>query len=293
MTRFSTLSDRLRPLLAAAPAAVLLALFGLGPMLLLLRVSLFADAGGRVFYLPDTWTLENYPNLGGDPYFRDVLVFTICFGAAVALLTMLIAYPLSLFIHSLPPRAKSAALAAVVLPKLASVLVVIYGLEYLLSNAGPINRVLLALGMFREPVPMLHNLAGAMIGETYLILPYAVLVLVGGLDRIDPSLAAAARGLGATSWQAFRRVTLPLSLPAIFLAGQISLIWALSAFLGPMLLGGPEQTTLAVEVQRQALERNDWPKGAVVAVAMIATLAVCLTLYALPAIVLRRKEGGA
>ncbi len=204
---------------------------------------------------------------------------------------MLIAYPLALFIHSLPPRGKGVALTAVVLPKLASVLVVIYGLKYLLSNTGPVNGVLLTLGMVRQPVPLLHNLPGVLIGEIYLILPYAVLVLVGGLDGLDSSLIAAARGLGASSWQAFCRVTLPLSLPAVLLAGQISLIWALGALLGPMLLGGPPQTTLAVEVQRQALEKNDWPKGAAVAIAMLAALGFCLMLYSLPALVLRRKGG--
>lgn len=293
MTQRPSLPGRLWPLLPAAPAVTLLALFYFAPMALLLRVSLFADAGGRGFYRPGTWTLENYRVLAGDPYFREVLAFTLLLGAGVALLTMLIAYPLALFIDGLPPRGKAAALAAVVLPKLASVLVAIYGLEYILSSAGPVNRLLLALGLARQPVPMLHDLAGAVIGETFLILPYAVLVLVAGLGRIDPALAAAARGLGASPWGAFRRVTLPLSLPALLLAGQISLIWALGAFLGPMLLGGPEQITLAVEVQRQALERNDWPRGAVAAVAMLATLAVCLALYALPASLLRRKGRGA
>lgn len=279
--------------LLAAPAVTLLGLFFFGPMVLLFRVSFYEDAGGQGFYRPNTWTLAHYGQAAGDPYFRDVLIFTVLLGAAITLLTMLIAYPLALFIHSLAPRGKIVALTAVVLPKLASVLVVIYGLKYLLSNVGPVNGFLLALGAVQAPVPLLHNLTGVLIGEIYLILPYAILVLVGGLHRIDPLLAAAARGLGASSWQAFRRVTLPLSLPAALLAGQISLIWALGALLGPMLLGGPEQTTLAVEVQRQALERNDWPQGAVAAVAMLAALAICLALYALPARLLRRKGGQA
>ena len=287
MNRTSSLSDRVRPWLLAAPAVALLTLFFVGPMLLLLRVSLFEDAAGAGFYRPDTWTLENYHALAGDAYFHEVLLFSVFFGAVVTAATLAVAYPLALFVHALPPRGKAVALTAVVLPKLASVLVVLYGLEYLLSNAGPVNGALLALGM--PPAPLLHNFAGAAVGETYLIAPYAVLVLVAWLGRIDAALVPAARGLGASAWQAFRRVTLPLSLPGLFLAGQISLIWALGAFLGPLLLGGPRQTTLAVEVQRQALEKNDWPQGAAAAVAMLATLAVCSALYGLPAFLLRRK----
>ena len=181
-----------------------------------------------------------------------------------------------------PPRRKALALAAVLLPKLASVLVIVYGLQLVLSGTGPVNEVLLALGLIDEPLMLFRNLMGVVIGETYLILPYAVLVLVVGLSRIDPALTVAARGLGATSWQAFRRVTWPLSLPALAAAGQLSLIWALAALLGPMLLGSPQETTLAVEVQRQALENNRWPRGAATAVLLLLTLGVCLAIYALP-----------
>src|SRR5262249_4005919 len=155
---------------------------------------------------------------------------------------------------------------AVLLPKLASVLVIVYGLQLVLSGTGPVNEGLLALGLIDVPLMLFRNLTGVVIGETYLILPYAVLVLVVGLSRIDPALTAAARGLGATPWQAFRRVTWPLSLPALAAAGQLSLIWALAALLGPMLLGSPQEMTLAVEVQRQALENNNWPRGAATAV---------------------------
>jgi ABC-type spermidine/putrescine transport system permease subunit I len=142
---------------------------------------------------------------------------------------------------------------------------------------------LVALGVFDRPRLLTHNRIGVMIAETYLLLPYAVLVLTTALDRIDPTLTAAARGLGAGPWQSFRRVTLPLSLPGLALAGQLSLVWALGALLGPFLLGGPDETTLAVEVQQQTLEKSNWPRGAAHAVLMLATLAVCLSIYAAPA----------
>jgi ABC-type spermidine/putrescine transport system permease subunit I len=72
-----------------------------------------------------------------------------------------------------------------------------------------------------------------------------------------------------------------LSLPDVLLAGQLSLIWGLGAFLGPLLLGSPEQNTLAIEVHYQGFEFNHWPKAALAAVLMLATLGVCLFTYAL------------
>jgi ABC-type spermidine/putrescine transport system permease subunit I len=262
-------------LLLVAPAALLLAVFFAGPLLLLLRVSLFAPAGGRGFYQPGTWTAGNYAGLAADPYFREVFTFTLLLAAGVTVLVLSIAYLLALFIHGLPPRPRALALGAVVLPKLASMLVVVFGLQALLSGTGPVSRLLLALGR-AEPVSLTHNLTGAVLGETYLLLPYAVLLLVVALRRIDPAVTAAARGLGASPWRAFRRVTLPLSAPGLAAAGQLTFVWALGAFVGPLLLGGPNEITLAVEVHRQAVENNRWPAGAATAVVLIATFALTL-----------------
>jgi ABC-type spermidine/putrescine transport system permease subunit I len=261
----------------ASPALLLLTVFLAGPLVLLVRVSLFAPAAGIGFYQPGTWTAGNFADLAGDPYFREVLGFTLLLALGVTLLVLLIAYPLALFIHALPPRRKAVALGAVLLPKLASVLVGVYGLQALLSGTGPVNRVLLACGFVDEPVLLTHNLIGTVIGETYLLLPYAVLLLVVALAHIEPALLAAARGLGASPCQAFRRVTLPLSAPGLRATGQLILVWELGAFVGPLLLGGPSQTTLAVEVHRQAVENNRWPRGAATALVLIALFAVTLS----------------
>jgi ABC-type spermidine/putrescine transport system permease subunit I len=276
--------------LLAAPAVVLLLSLLVGPLLLLFRVSLYEEAGSRGFYRPGTWTLGSYRFLLADRYTHEVLLFTVLLGLGVTLLVLVLGYILALFIHGLPPGWKAAALALVILPKLASVLVVLCGLQLLLGSNGPINSLLLALGVISEPLMLHRNLVGVVVGETWLILPYAVLVLVAALDRIDPELARAARSLGAGPWQVFRRITWPLSRPGLILAGQLSLIWALGALLGPVLMGGPQETTLSVEVHRQGFERNNWPRGAATAVLAGATLVVCLVLVLAP---IRRKKGGA
>jgi ABC-type spermidine/putrescine transport system permease subunit I len=280
------------PWLLSAPAVgVLLVLFA-GPLLLLLRVSLYESSpGGTGFYRPGTWSACAYAELLGERFGRGIVAFTVLLGVAVAALSVLIGYPLALFIHSLPRRAKAFALGAVVLPKLANVFVIIYGVNLLLGHSGPVNRALLLLGATSEPLLLTHNLFGVLVAETYLILPYAVLVLVPALDRIDPALVAAARGLGAGPFGAFRRVTLPLSLPGVAVAGQLCLIWALGAFVGPMLVGGPEQATLAVRVQKTGLEYGDWPRAAATAVLSLLTVAVCVAGYAWPARAMRRAGG--
>jgi ABC-type spermidine/putrescine transport system permease subunit I len=284
------LLERLWPSLLAAPAALLWLAFLLGPLGLLVRLSLCHSDPGRDFYQPGTWTLHSYRELAGEVYFRQVLGFTLLLGVAVTLLTLLLAYPLALFIHGLRPRGRALALTAAVLPKFAGVLVVVFGLKLLLSNDGPVNRLLLLLGVVGQPLPLGRNLAGVVIGETWLLLPYAVLILVAALARIDPDLVPAARGLGATPWQAFRRITLPQSVPGLLVAGELTLLWSLGALVGPLLLGSPQQRTLAVEVQRQALEYSDWPRAAATAVVMLLALAACLALGRLATGWLRRAD---
>src|SRR5262249_53007770 len=152
------------------------------------------------FFVPGTWTAANFLAVT-DGYGLSLLGFTLFFGAATAVLTILVGYPLALFIRSLPPSGQRAALAAVLLPKLAGVLVIVFGLQQLLGDSGPVNRLLLAVGVVGEPVRLVRNGFGALAGEVYLILPYAVLVLAAQLLGIDPNLEAAARGLGASRWQ--------------------------------------------------------------------------------------------
>jgi len=285
-----------QPWLLSAPAVLLLLAFFLVPLLLLLRVSLY-EGGGRSgfgiggFYQPGTWTMQTYTTLLDETYFREVLAFTLFLGVSVTLLTLLVAYPLALYVHGLPARWKALALTAAVLPKLANVLVIIYGLKLLLGSSGPINETLVALGIVTEPLMLFHNLTGVLIGEVYLILPYALLVLVAALDRIDPNLVPAARGLGASGWSSFWRITLPLSMPGISLAALLCLIWALGAFVAPVLLGSPNEITLAVEVQRQTFENINWPRGAATAVLMLLTLCACLAFYRAPGTLLQRWRG--
>jgi ABC-type spermidine/putrescine transport system permease subunit I len=262
---------------------LLLAVFFLIPLLLLLRVSLCqAGEEGRL-YQPGTWSVAAYSELLGERFGRGVIGFTVALGIGVAFLAVLIGYPLAYFIHTLPRRTKHLALGAVLLPKLANVYVVLYGLNLLLAQTGPVNRVLVGLGVYSEPLLLTHNLTGVLIAETYLILPYAVLVLVPVFDAIDPTLVAAARGLGAGPWSSFRRVTLPLSLPGVVVAAQLCLIWALGAFVGPVLLGGPDQATLAVLVEREGMTYGNWPRAAATAVLTLVTIAVCVAVYSWPA----------
>src|SRR5262249_26359887 len=138
------------------PAWAMLALFLAGPLGLLVRVSLYEPGRGRGFYTPGTWTLAAYPEAVADPVTRGVAAFTVVAGLGITALTLEAAYPLALFVHSLDGRSRRLALGLIVLPKLCNVLAVVYGLQLLLPR----------------------GLIGVVLTEAYLLLPYAVLLIV-------------------------------------------------------------------------------------------------------------------
>ncbi len=255
---------RVSALLPAGPALAMVCGLVIGPLLLLIRVSLYEPATGRGFYTPGTLSFTNYAAFA-DGYLLGIAGFTVGCGLAIATMVLLIAYPLGLFLSSLTARMQLIALGLILMPKTAGLLAMLFGLQRWLPR----------------------GVLATLIAEVYLVLPYAVIVIYAQLLNLDPTLRAAARGLGASSWQVFRRVTLPLSMPGMILAFQLGLMWGLGAFLGPLFLGRPNETTLAVELHRQAFEYGRWPLAATEAVGLLVLVTVAAT--GVPAVVQMRR----
>lgn len=269
---------RIPPLpLLLAPSLLILLVFFVLPIFWLVRLSLFERASGGGFYVPDSFTPRHYAALLGDPYFHQVFGATLRLAAIVTAAAMVLAYPLAVYIYRTGPRLRSGAVLAVLLPKLTNLLVAMYGVLALLSNAGPLNRALLWAGLIRQPLPMFANLFAVAFGETLIITPYPVLILAAALHGVDRELEDAARGLGAGAWRAFYEVPFRLTLSSALLAALVTLIWALGAFTAPVVLGNPDLYPVGVEVYTTTFEDVNWPLGAALAVSnLVGVLALAL-----------------
>ena len=195
-----------------APLFVMLVFFFAGPLLWLLRVSLYQSRGasgfgiggaegqtGGGFYVEGTWTLENYGRILTDEYFQAITIFTLEFALLVTIVTMLLAYPMAYYIYKAGPRLKIVLLILVILPKLSNILVLVYGLQILLANNGWINKLLVAVGVSDEPVKMVYTLFSAAVSKVLLIIPYTILVITAALHGLDPTLRDARPGHGRQS----------------------------------------------------------------------------------------------
>lgn len=273
-------------LLLVSPVALFLLVFFLTPFLSLFRVSLASNPGGSgygagtPFYREGTWTIDNYVRFFSDAYFLKMALFTVQFGVLVCIISTVVSFAFAYQIYRSPPWLKGVLLLTVILPKFTNVLVLMYGLLVVFGTSGLLNRALMALGVINDPIIMLFNLFGVMLGETILVMPYCVLVILAVLQSIDRSLVDAAQGLGASRLRAFWEVSLPLSLPGVWVSVLLSFMWGVGAFAAPYLLGNPDLYTLAVEVDNQVNGRLNWAMGATIAFVLMGIIGGLIYVYA-------------
>jgi ABC-type spermidine/putrescine transport system permease subunit I len=247
-----------RGLLPALPALVLLFAFFLFPVVRMLGFSL---EGG---------SLDWYAKALGEELYLRVFWNTFEIALFVTAICLLIGYPLGFLIATTTPGWATLGFIFVLLPLWTSVLVRTYAWMVLLGRNGVFNRWLIELGVITDPIPMLNNFTGVLIGMVHVLLPYMVLPIYGAVRRLDPALVAAAEGLGASSWSIFWRIYLPLTLPGIFAGATIVFVLSLGFFITPALLGGGKVMMLAVLIEQQIHQTLNWPFAAALSAVLLA-----------------------
>ncbi|MCS6853423.1 MAG: ABC transporter permease subunit [Elioraea sp.] len=254
--------------LLALPALVVLALgFGL-PLAVLIRVSLnrTVETGA----METAFGLQTYRKILADDFLGQIALDTLGLAVGCAAAATVLALPVALAIRAAPRGWQGALALAAIAPLLVSGTGRIIGWLAILGDGGMVNALLLALGL--PSLRLINNWTGVRIGLTESLMPYAVLVLLAGLGRLDPRLDEAAATLGAGRVRTFWRVTLPLAAPALLAAFALTLVLGLSAFITPKLMGGGRVFVIATEIFDLALETVDWPAAA--ALAMLLLLGV-------------------
>lgn len=252
---------------AAGPGLLFLLVLYLIPMALLLAQSV---EGG---------SFAHYEKALTDGLYVRVLLDTLLIAGCVSLICLLVAYPVAYALTILPSPWPAIGIAFVLLPFWTSVLVRTYGWMVLLGRNGLINRALSDLGWIDTPLPLLNNMTGVLIGMTHVLLPYMVFPLFAVMRRMDPNMVTAAQGLGASGWQIFRRVYLPLTLPGVLAGTTLVFVLSIGFFITPALLGGGKVHMVAVLIEQQVRTFLNWGfAGALSAVLLGATLLVYLGL---------------
>jgi spermidine/putrescine transport system permease protein len=266
-----SLHARLAGGILLVPGVAWLTLFFVVPLAMILVVALGErDQLDRIVL--DRLSLDNFAR-AFDPRFLPTFLNSLRYALITMLLSLAIGYPIAYWISRYGGRHKALLLILVMLPFWTSYIIRTYAWMIVLRDNGVANSILQAIGLTSEPLILLNTDFSVIVGMTYGFLPFAILPLYVSIDRLDPSLVAAARDLYADGREAFLRVTLPLTAPGIVAASILTFIPAIGDFVTPDLLGGAGTTTIAKVVQELFLEGRDWPYGAALGfVLMVVTL---------------------
>lgn len=242
------------------PATALLVLMFVLPTLLIALMSLrnYTASSG----IGTDWTLANYLSVLADSFYLEIMARTLFLGLLVTVATLVLGFPLALFILRSAPGVQTLAILLVIFPLLCNIVVRSFGWMVLLAPKGVINGTLVSLGLIGEPLALMYNLTGVVIGLTRIYLPFMVLLLVPALQNISADVEAAALGLRASRPRTFFTVIVPLALPGIITGSILVFVLSISALVTPRMLGGPTYKVMATQIYDEFMTNLNWPAGA-------------------------------
>jgi putrescine transport system permease protein len=262
-----------------------LALFFLAPFLIVLKISVATGVVANPPYTPLVEDgalqvyLDNYALLASDDLYVVALFNSLRIAALACLCCLVIGYPLAYGIARARPARRGALLMLVILPFWTSFLIRVYAWITLLQSTGPVNGVLMALGLIDQPVVLLNTPFAVYVGIVYTYLPFMVLPLYAVLEKLDPALLEAASDLGSRPFRTFLTVTLPLSVPGMVAGALLVFIPAVGEFVIPELLGGSETLMIGTVVWNEFFNNRDWPMASAAAVAFLVLLVAPIMLF--------------
>jgi spermidine/putrescine transport system permease protein len=257
------------------PAYGYLILFFAIPLVLVFVYS-FASRSSTGQTLLQDWNLDSYKRLF-TPLVLEIFTRSFVLALATTLICLVVSYPFAYYIATRSPTVRNILLVLVMIPFWSNFLVRTYAWAFILGSDGPLSQVSQALG--GEPIRLLFTNTAVLIGMVYGFMPFMVLPLYAAIERLDWRLVEAARDLYANSATAFRKVTLPLSMPGVVAGSILVFIPSLGAYVTPAILGGARTTLLGDYIVSQFLTARNWPFGSALSFAVMFVMLLATIFY--------------
>lgn len=243
----------------------------MAPLLLFLAVTYLWPFLGVVkwsFTLPEPG-LGQYGALITDPLVQSVFIRTLRICIVVTIASVIAAYAITVVWVRGTPAQRMAAEFCILIPFWISVLTRAFGWVALLSNRGLINTWLQGIGFISEPLALVRNEFGVIVGMTHFLVPFAVFPLASAMRNLDDRVLLAARGLGSSRTRTFWTIFVPMTASGIIGAAAIVFVFALGFFVTPAILGGGRSVMVAELVWLRIFQSPDWGLGAAISVVLV------------------------
>lgn len=253
----------------SAPALVIVLVLLFLPIGWLMSLSFIGADGGLSF--------ENYTRIWTEGAYVSIFVTTFEVSLWVTLSCVLLGYPVAYTLNLLPEKISNILILAVLIPFWTSLLVRTYAWLVLLQRRGIVNSTLINLGLIDQPLQLVHNMAGTVIGMVHIMLPFLVLPLYASMRAIDGNLLRAAANLGSSPAHAFLRIFLPLSAPGLIAGAMLVFVMSLGFYITPVILGGGRVQMISQRIEASVSLFPTWGPASALAVVLLILTTVFLT----------------
>lgn len=259
-----------------APTIIWLLVFFLVPLLLIFGFAFMKN--GMYGEIEKTFTLENIVKVF-DPLYLQVLWTTFWIALVTTIITLLIGYPYAYTATVVNDKWQRILLLLITIPFWINFLVRSYALIVILRSKGIINTLLIQLGIIKEPLQLLYNTPSVIMGMVYTLLPFMVLPIFVAIEQLDNRKLDAANDLGATPFQTFIYVTLPLTMKGIFAGSILVFVASFGMFVVSDVMGGSKVALIGNVIQNQFLAARNWPFGSALSIFLVLTSIGLIGLY--------------
>lgn len=221
----------------------------------------------------------NYAKFFADFFYPSLIIRTIRIALETVAFCVVMGYIPAYFFYRTQSKYKSLLMLLIMLPFWISYIIRTLSWINILGETGLINHLLIRSGILSSPLGMLYNEGSVLMGLIQYMLPFMILNIYVSLEGIDKSLLEAAQSLGCTEWQAFKEVTLPLSLPGVSAGCLLIFVLTSGTYITPMILGGPGNEMIANLIFKRVIGTLDWPFGSAISVVLLILLVIIVYTY--------------
>ena len=263
-------------LLAVLPLYIFTLAFVAGPLVYMLALSFMTRA--ETWGVVPAFTLRNYQDIF-QPVYLATFWESLKLAAVSTVLVIAIGYPFGYFMAKLTAKWKKRTMMLLMIPFWTSSLLRLYGWIIIFRAGGVLDSILSSLHITQEPLKLLYTYPAVVVGMVYALVPFMIFSVYSSAEKLDFSLVEAARDLGATPFQAFRTVSLKLTLPGLLSGVILTFVPSMGLFFIADILGGNKVVLVGNRIQEQLMKAHNWPFAAALSVALLLITTLLLFLY--------------
>lgn len=261
----------------ALPALALIFIFMILPITNMVEMSFRTPGSSEPF--GDEYTLMHYTRILGDGYYWGVLWRSLSTAGMVTLLCLVVSYPIAWHLSRAKGFKAVFLYACIASPLMTGVLVRNFGWMIVAALNGPLNESLMALGIIERPLRLLFTQSLVVLALVHVFVPFMVLPINNALRNIPQSLTEASASMGASRYQVFRDVILPLSFPGIQPGVILVYVLAVAAYVTPALLGGQMVSYMPTLIIGELTGTFQWPFGSSLAIVLSLSTVLVVVLF--------------